>query len=159
MIWKKGLSIIADEKTSNLIMGSFPGERSLIAKEYYFDKTNDLWKILGNIYAKDFKSMHYSERIESILNEGLGLWDVYSDCQRSWGSSDRRIWGFFLNNFKDLKERWPAIEKVGLNGKVAGIYSENFSELGYETFILPSSSGANRRNQIKRLDDWINFLK
>jgi hypoxanthine-DNA glycosylase len=147
---EKGLPLIANEKTKILIMGSFPGKRSVISREYYSDKSNDIWKILGKVYFIDFKSMNYSEKIKNIFNNNIGVWDIYSTCQRET-SRDKNIVGGSLNNFKSLKINCPTLEKICFNGKCAGRYEENFLELGYETFILPSSSGANRGNEKKEL--------
>ena len=63
-----------------------------------------------------------------------------------------------INDFSNLKNVAPNLRLVCFNGKKAGEFEEIFREYEIETKILPSSSGANRRNAKKRLLEWTSIM-
>ncbi len=150
---KTGLAAIIDDETEVLILGSLPGDESLAKEQYYASKRNDFWKILTAIVGFDFVNSSYSERISQLGINRIGLWDVYRCAIRN-GSVDRNIEHAELNDFDALKRRAPKIRLICFNGQEAGEAAHVLSRLGYNTTILPSSSGANRRNQPARLLAW-----
>ncbi len=87
------------------------------------------------------------------MSNGIGLWDVFNAGSRE-GSLDSRIGNEEINDFSSLKEIVPELKLVCFNGKKAGEYEPLLREMGYETKVLPSSSGANRRFSKKRIMEW-----
>src|SRR5262249_14370856 len=92
-------------------------------------------------------------RIQTLLAHRIGLWDVYRSCLRP-GSMDKDISGERLNDFTALETMAPKLRLICFNGAEAGQSEEQLCGLGYKTLLLPSSSGANRRNQENRLRMW-----
>ncbi len=154
---QKGLQKILDRETRVLILGSFPGEESLIRGEYYANPTNDFWKLIGAVQNENFEKLTYSEKIRRLGDYGIGLWDVLYSCLRS-GSGDGNIAEAEPNDFSTLKDDTPNLRLVCLNGKKAGKYEHLFRPLGIPTKVLLSSSGANRRHSSKRITQWRDAL-
>jgi double-stranded uracil-DNA glycosylase len=71
---------------------------------------------------------------------------------------DSDISGQQLNDFSTLKEIAPNLRLICFNGKKAGASEKLLRDLGYLTLVLPSSSGANRRDQKDRLRHWKSSL-
>ena len=97
--------------------------------------------------------LSYERRIETLKEFGIGLWDIYHHCFRP-GSMDKDITESELNDFKMLTTTSPRLRLICFNGQKAGESEDFLRSLGYLTLVLPSSSGANRRNQAKRLGCW-----
>jgi TDG/mug DNA glycosylase family protein len=70
------------------------------------------------------------------------------------GSEDSKIKDEEVNQFSILKEMAPKLRLVCFNGKKSGKYEQILGKIGYETRILPSSSGANRRFLENRELEW-----
>lgn len=164
MKFNKGLDLLADENTKILIVDSFPrklpDDKVLNAnREYYLDKKDKFWKIIDKVYSQDFSSISYSMKTNELLSRGVGLWSIYSDVQRDSLDTDDDFPGFSLNNFSELKDKCPNLEKICFNGKFKGLfkipvdYSKNFSELGYDVVVLPRSLG-NNKTQKERVKIW-----
>jgi hypoxanthine-DNA glycosylase len=147
---KQGLKPIIDETTKILILGSLPGDESIEKQEYYAKKTNDFWKLLGEVLNEDFNT-DYKTKLQLLNKHHIGLWDVFHQSYRE-GSLDNNIKDEMLNDFSKLKQQYPKIKLICLNGKKAGEHKKVFEELGYKTIVLPSSSGANRR--VDRIPEW-----
>jgi hypoxanthine-DNA glycosylase len=67
---------------------------------------------------------------------------------------DKDITESELNDFKTLKTTSPRLRLICFNGQKAGESERLLRSLGYLKLVLPSSSGANRRNQEERLRCW-----
>jgi double-stranded uracil-DNA glycosylase len=153
LVRKSGLTPVIDEKTEVLIFGSLPSDVSLAKGEYYANPTNDFWKLIGQVLNQNVVTLSYECRIATLKNFGIGLWDVYCYCVRT-GSMDKDITEPERNDFDTLKATCPQLGLVCFNGQKAGESEELLRSLGYVTLVLPSSSGANRRNQEKRIRCW-----
>ena len=132
-------------------MGSLPSDVSIEKQEYYAKKTNDFWKLMSLVLNFDLVSMSYDERICCLLENKVGLWDVFKASVRV-GSLDSEIRDVELNDFGGLKKVCPELKLVCLNGKKAGEYRYLF-EGNYLVKVLPSSSGANRRDNQRRIEE------
>ncbi|KXB05890.1 hypothetical protein AKJ52_02865 [candidate division MSBL1 archaeon SCGC-AAA382C18] len=154
---KKGLNPILDENTEVLILGSFPGEKSLQKRQYYADPNNDFWKLIGNVTGKNFEKMNYDTRVEKLKENGIGLWDVYESVERR-GSSDSEIKTGKVNDFSVL-ENCPNLNLICFNGKKAtSKYEREDFQFELETKTLLSSSGANRKHGEERREQWESAL-
>jgi len=150
---KAGLSPVIDDKTEVLILGSLPSDASLARGQYYANPSNDFWKLVGQVLEQNVVPLSYERRIEMLKKFGIGLWDIYHHCFRP-GSMDKDITEAELNDFKTLTKTSPRLRLICFNGQKAGESEELLRSLGYLTLVLPSSSGANRRNQAERLGCW-----
>lgn len=150
---KQGFPAVIDENTEILILGSLPGDVSIRKHQYYGHPGNDFWRLLGSIVGEDLQGMSYENRLETLKHNGIGLWDVFKAGKRK-GSEDTKIKDEEINQFSILKEIAPNLKLVIFNGKKSGKYEPILKEMGYETRVLPSSSGANRRFRKNRKSEW-----
>jgi TDG/mug DNA glycosylase family protein len=137
-----GLPPILDQDTRILILGSFPGEKSLVANRYYAHPRNQFWPLLSAVLGEDLVGLPYPERLARLRMHRIGLWDAIAACERQ-GSLDTAIRNAQANDFTFLKNRCPQLKRVCFNGKTSGKLAPEFSSAGFETLILPSSSPAN----------------
>jgi hypoxanthine-DNA glycosylase len=150
---KQGFPAVVDDKTEILILGSLPGDVSIRKHQYYGHPGNDFWRLLGRILGEDLHSMDYQNRLETLKCNKIGLWDVFKAGKRE-GSEDAKIKDEEINQFSMLKELAPNLKLVLFNGKKSGVYEPILRKMGYETKVLPSSSGANRRFLKNRISEW-----
>ena len=136
-----GLPPIISAESRTLILGSFPSQASLVARQYYGHRQNQFWRILEGVTGEPLAAMDYAARQAAILRAGLAIWDVYGNCMRE-GSLDSAIRAASVNDFRELKKLAPNLERVCFNGKEAGKLSRELAAMGYQTFILPSTSPA-----------------
>ena len=142
-----GLPLIINSQTKTLILGSFPSEISLAKQEYYANPGNDFWKVMSVVARQDLTKMAYADKAKMLLDNHIGLWDVFMHCERK-GSMDDAIVNETPNDFSRLKSEYPNIKLVLVAGKRA---FSDFSKLntGYTHHYLPSTSGANRRISVE----------
>lgn len=150
---KSGLSPIVDENTEILILGTLPSDKSLAAGQYYANPSNDFWKLVGAAFGQSFDGLSYERKLALLRAHRIGLWDAFHACCRP-GSMDKDMTEKEPNDFTVLKSIAPNIRLICFNGAGAAEPEESLTHLGYETRLLPSTSGANRRNQAGRLDSW-----
>jgi hypoxanthine-DNA glycosylase len=138
----RGFPPIAGADTHTMILGSFPGEASLAATQYYAHPRNQFWRLLGAVLDEPhLHDMPYDARLERVLSHGIGIWDVLDACHRE-GSLDSAIRNAQPNDFASLREHAPLLRKVCFNGKTAGRFAPMIAAAGYTTLVLPSSSPA-----------------
>ena len=155
---KTGLPPVLGKNTQILILGTLPSDKSLAAEQYYANPGNDFWKLVGAALNQNLEGLPYQERIRCLKAEGIGLWDAYHACFRP-GSMDKDITEKELNDFTGLKDAAPRLRLVWFNGREAAEAGESLICLGYQTRLLPSSSGANRRDQEARRTSWTNAIR
>ena len=142
-----GLAPVYAPSTRLLVLGSFPGVRSLAQQQYYGHPQNHFWKILSVLWGVDMPAMPYAARCEAALHHGLGLWDVYAQCERA-GSLDSAIRNAVVNDFAALRTSCPQLQAIAHNG------AESFKHMprvaaalgagnGIAFYRLPSTSPAN----------------
>lgn len=121
--------------------------------QYYANPGNDFWKLAGAALKQPFDGLSYESKVELLKASRIGLWDAFHTCFRS-GSMDANITEQELNDFESLKNIAPNIRLICFNGRGAADAKKDLVRLGCEMRILPSSSGANRRNQEVRFACW-----
>lgn len=136
-----GFPPVIDQHTEILILGSFPGEASLSAQQYYAHPRNQFWKLTGALLNEDLVALAYAERLLRLRAHHIGLWDVIAACARE-GSLDSAIRQAQHNDFALLKQECPQLRRVCFNGKTSGKQEAVFAEAGFDTIVLPSSSPA-----------------
>lgn len=145
---------VVDEQTAILILGSFPGEASLAAQQYYAHPRNQFWPLLSSVLNEDLTSLSYEARLTRLRAHRIGLWDVIAACTRE-GSLDSAIREAQHNDFAQLKHLCPALRRVCFNGKTSGKQAPLFAAAGFDTLVLPSSSPAYAAmNFQNKLEQW-----
>ena len=86
----QGLPPVLGRATRVLILGSFPGEASLIARQYYAHPRNHFWPLLEASIDAPLTALPYRERLRQLRANRIGLWDVIVACNRR-GSLDGAI--------------------------------------------------------------------
>lgn len=124
-----GFAPIAGGTPRVLILGSMPGEESLRRREYYANKRNSFWFILGNLLGFN-PGAGYAERKTILKKNGLAVWDVLMACERE-GSLDSSIVNASSveNDLLSFYAEYPTIKYVFFNGTKA--------EAEYKKRILP----------------------
>lgn len=139
----RGLAPIVSPASVVLILGSFPGGRSLELQQYYAHPQNQFWKILQALWPHDPLPMgvdSYQKRSDWLLAHGLGVWDVYAACERE-GSLDSAIRAAVPNDIAAL--HLPKLAAVAHNGGESFKHARHTRTLGVPVYQLPSTSPAN----------------
>lgn len=138
-----GLAPLVSPTTRVLILGSFPGARSLQTQQYYAHPQNQFWKILQAIWPSSplpYCANSYEKRSKWLLAHGLGVWDVYASCQRE-GSLDTAIREAVPNDIAGLQ--LPQLAAIAHNGGESYKHAKHTQTLGVPVYKLPSTSPAN----------------
>jgi hypoxanthine-DNA glycosylase len=139
--------------TRVLILGSFPGEASLAAQQYYAHPRNHFWPLVGALVDAPLAAMTYRRRLATLRAHGIGLWDVIVACERR-GSLDGAIRNAEHGEIERARHVARALALVCFNGRTAARAEPAWREAGYRTLVLPSSSPAYTRPFDEKLDAW-----
>jgi hypoxanthine-DNA glycosylase len=150
---KHGLPPVLARDTLVLLLGSFPGEASLAARQYYAHPRNHFWSLIGVVIGEPLTTMAYRERLGVLRARRIGLWDTIVACERL-GSLDGAIRNAERGDVARLQRTAPAVALVCFNGQTAGRAEPIWREAGYETRVLPSSSPAYTRPFDEKLAAW-----
>jgi hypoxanthine-DNA glycosylase len=102
-----------------LILGSFPGDKSLVEQHYYAHSRNVFWKVMAEI-AGFSEKLEYEKKVEHLEQSKIALWDVIKSCRRS-GSVDSNIVSSSIvtNDFNSFLSIHPEIRMIFFNGSRA----------------------------------------
>lgn len=146
---RAGLAPITNSAARVLILGSFPGRRSLEEQRYYAHGQNRFWRAMERITSMP-SSAPYDERIAALRASGVALWDVLASCERR-GSLDADIvrGSEEPNDFATFLDAHPALRGVCFNGRAAAaLFSRHvlpdtyWEDTGLLFLALPSTSPA-----------------
>ncbi|MET3120113.1 TDG/mug DNA glycosylase family protein [Undibacterium sp. GrIS 1.8] len=150
-----GFPPVINLQTHTLVLGSFPGKKSLEIQQYYGFKYNQFWRLMSAVTSENLVALDYAGRLSRLLAHGFGLWDVIDACDRV-GSLDSDIRNAKVNDFSLLKQEYPALRRIGFNGKTSAKFAPQFAAVGFDTLLLPSSSPAYAmRSFEEKLVDWL----
>ena len=140
---KFSLPYIAKQDSKILILGTMPGERSLVLKEYYGHRGNHFWKIMFHLFGEPY-SNEYQVKVDLLLNNKIALWDVLEYCQRV-GSADNAIKDEYPNNFPHFFKEHSQLTTIIFNGKKAKELYVKYIGINppYGFHVCPSTSPAN----------------
>jgi hypoxanthine-DNA glycosylase len=150
---KQGLPPVLARDTRVLILGSFPGEASLAAKQYYAHPRNHFWTLVGTLLNAPLPALPYRDRLATLRANGIGLWDAIVACERE-GSLDGAIRNAKRGDILRVRRAAPAVALVCFNGKTAARAETEWHDAGYATLALPSSSPAYTRPFEEKLAAW-----
>jgi len=145
---KQALPAVIDKDTEYLILGTMPGEESLRKQEYYSNSSNQFWKIIASIFNDGNVPLKYSDKVNVLKKNKIGLWDVLHSCERE-GSLDNNIKNGVPNNFDKLFKDFPNIKTVIFNGKDSHRYFD--TSVSKKKYIQVSSTSS--ANTHKTLDE------
>jgi hypoxanthine-DNA glycosylase len=137
----RGLAPIVAPDARVLILGSFPSEASLAAKQYYAHPRNHFWPILGAVLREPLAELPYAERLERVTAHGVAIWDTIVACERP-GSLDASIRNAEKGEVRRIRRVAPNLAAVCFNGQTAGRARPVWDEAGYATIVMPSTSPA-----------------
>jgi len=150
---KTGLPPVLAADTRVLILGSFPGEASLTAGQYYAHPRNHFWPILGQLLGEPLPELPYAARLARLEAHHVGLWDTIVACERN-GSLDGAIRNALPGEIAHVRRTAPAVRLVCFNGKTAARAEPRWRAAGYATLVLPSSSPAYTRPLAEKIAAW-----
>ena len=157
---KNGLEAWCGETPYVLILGTFPGEKSLAAQAYYQDKSrNSFYRIMESLFERQ---SGMSDK-DFIINNHIALWDCMKEADRE-GSLDANIKGSVANDVEKFLSQHPAITAIVLNGKKAKeAFEKHFSKekliQRYSIRYWPSTSNANSIPFEDKLKIWSEVKK
>jgi hypoxanthine-DNA glycosylase len=159
----QGLPPLLGPNTRVLILGSFPGVRSLELQQYYAHPQNQLWRLVFSALSVpspiEYRGSSYEIRSALLLKLGVGLWDVYAACERE-GSLDSAIQHAQPNDLASLRKRCPQLQAIAHNGAESYKHAKHTMQLGLPVYKLPSSSPANASWSFERkLQVWRSVLQ
>lgn len=141
-----GLAPVAGPGARLLILGSFPSVASLQAQQYYAHPRNQFWPILSAIWGlqgdQALNALPYADRLPTVIDRGVAIWDVYAGCERE-GSLDSAIREAQLNDLAGLLRRLPTLRGIAHNGGESARHMKLTQALGLPVCQLPSTSPAN----------------
>lgn len=155
-ISRKALPPVIDKKTEYLVLGTMPGEQSLLNQQYYNNPRNQFWKIISYAFNDKKPFANYSDKLTILKNNKIGLWDVLDTCDRD-GSSDSNIENPTLNNFDKLFIEFPNIKTVIFNGKDSSDYFNSLviDKADKNYLQLSSTSSANGHKTLaEKTKEW-----
>lgn len=141
---KRCFEPVIDDRTRILVLGSLPGEQSLARREYYGNRQNRFWMLMSEVIALDLLALDYLPRLQALLANGVGLWDVVAEANRE-GSLDHRIRDHAGNDLTGLIAGLPNLTTIAFNGATAarlGMKALGPQAQRYRVVQLPSSSPA-----------------
>lgn len=110
-----------------LVLGSMPGQVSLQERRYYAHPRNAFWPLMERLLGIR-AGLPYARRLSALQQAGIGLWDVYAECERA-GSLDADITAAVANDFNSFLRQRPGIVQLLFNGAKA--------EQGFRRQVLP----------------------
>ena len=141
MTRKASFPAVVDARTRVLILGSLPGDASLLLAQYYGHPRNFFWRLLEGVLDTPLVALSYEDRLATLQSRGVGLWDVIAQAQRP-GSLDAAIQDAEANDLVALVETLPALRGVAFNGGTAAKLGGKLLAGRLPTLALPSSSPA-----------------
>ncbi len=151
---RRGLPPVLAPDARILLLGSFPGDASLAARQYYAHPRNHFWPLLGRVLGESLVDLTYPQRIARIQAHGIGLWDTIVSCERP-GSLDSSIRAAMHAESRRVRRLAPGVRLVCFNGKTAARADAAWREAGYATLALPSTSAAYTLPFDSKLAAWI----
>jgi len=148
---------VVDERTRLLVLGSLPGDKSLEAQEYYANRQNKFWELVGAVIGADLRALPYAARLDSLRTHGVGLWDVIAEAERP-GSLDIAIRNATSNELLALASSLPALRAIAFNGGTAARRGRTLLRPLAERIALvelPSSSPAHTIGFERKCLEWI----
>lgn len=138
---RRGLPPVIALDARVLILGSFPSDASLAVRQYYAHPRNHFWPILGEVLNEPLATLAYPERLLRVKAHRVAIWDTIIACERA-GSLDAAIRNAERGEMNRVRRIAPGLRVICFNGQTAGRARAAWTDAGYETIIMPSTSPA-----------------
>ena len=141
------------EEPRILILGTLPGGESLEHRQYYYSKSNRIWKVLCYLTGEPMP-VDYSQKKVLLAMYHIVLWDYYESAIRP-GSDDKDIRDARPNDITGFLAEHPTIRVIGINGfgkyrKFGERIKRNLAGIHGLTDVrvlgLPETSGTNKNH-------------
>ena len=141
---------VFDERSTVLILGSFPSVRSREVGFFYGHPQNRFWNVVAAVFNENTPQTT-PEKKAFLFRNNIALWDVVANCEIQ-GSSDSSMRNVTANDLSLILSSAP-IQAIFVNGKTAEKYYKKLIEpsLGRSAIVLPSTSPANAAWSLERL--------
>lgn len=141
---------VYDERSTRLILGSFPSVLSRRTDFFYGHPQNRFWKVFAVVFDCPLPTT-VAEKKSLILSHNLALFDVIASCEIA-GSADSAIKNVIPNDLSPILKN-SKITHIFVNGKTAEKYYDKYlrSETGIDCICLPSTSPANAAFSLDKL--------
>lgn len=152
-----GLEPIGNMNPKILILGTFPGKKSLEQQQYYANRRNLFWECMACICRVE-SNQEYEDWFRILDERGICVWDVLKSCTRE-GSQDKRITNGKTNNFKTFLARSNS-RAIFFNGRKAEKLFRRYVVPELDVLpptmeYLPSTSPANAgMTEDEKLSEW-----
>jgi TDG/mug DNA glycosylase family protein len=133
-------------ETRLLVLGSLPGAVSLAQARYYAHPQNQFWRLTGAVIDRDLATLAYADRLDALLDAGIGLWDTVASATRQ-GSLDADIRLHEASDLAALAATLPQLRAIAFNGATSARIGRRAlaGNTGLALIDLPSSSPAYAR--------------
>ena len=141
---------VFDNRSSVLILGSFPSVRSREVGFFYGHPQNRFWRVLSRVFGEEVPQTTEDKRA-FLLRHRIALWDVVASCEIQ-GSADQSMRDVVANDLSAVLSAAP-IHTIYLNGKTAEKYYQKLLSptRAFPAVTLPSTSPANAAWSLDRL--------
>ncbi len=150
---RRGLPPVLAPDARVLVLGSFPSEASLTAKQYYAHPRNHFWPLMGALLDEPLGALPYPQRLVRVRAHGVAIWDTIVACERA-GSLDAAIRNAERGEIARVRRVARSLCSVAFNGGTAARAAPAWRAAGYETLLLPSTSPAYTLPFAAKLDAW-----
>ncbi|HOU52684.1 MAG TPA: DNA-deoxyinosine glycosylase [Myxococcota bacterium] len=147
-----------------LVLGTFPGPRSLAEEGYYAHPQNAFWDVIGSLCGFDPRHVTRRERLEQMLSRDVALWDVLERCRRQ-GSEDSRIVDPVPNDFAAFLPELADLRAILFNGRPAWVLWRRLVTPSLPgpvppCLVMPSTSpAAARLPRAQKVQTWVEVLR
>ena len=154
--FKNGLEAWVGENPIVLILGTFPGEKSLASQAYCQNKShNSFYKIMESLFERP---MGMSDK-EFVTQNHIALWDCMKEADRK-GSLDSNIKSYMPNEIEGFLNCHPTISTIILNGtgETTSVFEQNYPinnlMQNYKIISLPSTSNSLAKSFEEKKQSW-----
>ncbi len=157
----KGLTSLVEKNTKIMIFGTFPGKESRDNQEYYFDKSNRFWDVIGQIFNyHNLKYQSYNIKQSILLKNSIGLWDLINYAE-TMGSQDKDIKKALYNDLNSFLDYRSSVKIVLFNGLFTGELAllEMPAIFGKGILFKSLQSTSRKNGHFNNGEDWKGFFK
>jgi hypoxanthine-DNA glycosylase len=155
---RRGLAPLLAPDARVLILGSFPSEASLAARQYYAHPRNHFWPVLSALLNEPLVEMSYPARTARVRQHGIAIWDTIVACERK-GSLDAAIRNAERGEIARVRRVARRLRAVCFNGGTAARAEPAWRAAGFATLVLPSTSPAYTIPLARKVDAWRALMK
>ena len=145
------LPIFIDEKSSILILGSFPSVKSREYGFYYSHPRNRFFLVLSKIFNEPLPTT-IEDRKDFLRRHNIALYDVIEECDIH-SSEDSSIKNIISIDIVSILSNYPNIKMIGVTGRKAAELFDRYllDKVSILVVYLPSTSPANAKISVDEL--------